>query len=51
MFWTFLQSFSFIPLMASEEMIFKKIFFHKFIFSVAMATDQIQQFGQNSYVW
>ena len=22
-----------------------------FIFSVAMATNQIQQFGQNSYVW
>ena len=27
------------------------IFFRKFILSVAMATDQIQQFGQNSYVW
>ena len=27
------------------------IFFREFILSVAMATDQIQRFGQNSYVW
>ena len=26
-------------------------FFHKTILSVAMATNQIQQFGQKSYVW
>ena len=45
--WTLLQSFSFIPLMASEAMIF---FFREFIISVAMATNQIQRFGQNSYV-
>ena len=25
--------------------------FRKFIFSVVMATNQIQRFGQNSYVW
>ena len=50
MFWTFLQSFTFIPLLASEEMIFN-IFFQKLIISVAMATNQIQRFGQNSYVW
>ena len=36
------------PFMASEEMIF---FFRKFSVSVAMATNQIQQFGQNSYGW
>ena len=41
----FLQSFS----MASEEMMFE-YFFRKFSLSVAMATDQNQQFGQNSYV-
>ena len=27
------------------------IFFHKFNISVAMATNQIQRFGQNSYGW
>ena len=27
------------------------IFIRKFILSVAMPTNQIQQFGQNSYVW
>ena len=27
------------------------IFFRKFILSVAMATNQIQQYGQYSYVW
>ena len=27
------------------------IFFSRFIISVAMATNQIQTFGQNSYVW
>ena len=45
-----LQSFSFMPFMASKEMIFL-IFFREFILSVAMATNQIQWFGQNSYVW
>ena len=37
--------------MASEEKIFE-YFFGKFILSIAMAmaTNQIQQFGQNSYV-
>ena len=44
MLWTFLQSFSFIPLMASEA-IFLNIF-SKFVLS-----NQIQQFGQNLYVW
>ena len=43
-----LQSFSFMPLMASEEMIFF-IFFHEFILLVAMVTNKIQQFEQNSY--
>ena len=37
------------PPYASEEKIFEYIFFCKFILSVAMATNQIQQFGQNSY--
>ena len=27
------------------------IFFRKFILSVAIATNQIQRFGQNSYAW
>ena len=36
------------PPYASEEKIFE-YFFCKFILSVAMATNQIQQFGQNSY--
>ena len=40
-----MQSFSFIPLMASEKKIFK-YFFKKFSLSVAMATNQNQQFGQ-----
>ena len=35
-----MQSFSFIPLTASEE--------KKFILYVAMAANQIQRFGQNS---
>ena len=34
--------------MASEEMIFN--IFREFILSVAVATNQIQLFGQNSYV-
>ena len=38
---TFPQSFSFIPIIL--------IFFLQFNISVAMATKQIQQFGQNSY--
>ena len=42
--------FSFIPLMASEKKIFE-YFFQKFSLSVAMATNQNQQFGQNSYGW
>ena len=37
------------PLMASEEIFL--ILFRKFRISVAMATNQIQRFGQNSYVW
>ena len=41
------QSFSFIPLMASE----KKISSRKFDLSVAMATNQNQRFGQNSNGW
>ena len=44
---TFLQSFSFMLLRASDFL----IFFRKFILSFAMATNQIQQFEQNSYVW
>ena len=43
-----MQSFSFIPLMTSEKKIFK-YFFQKFNISVAMATNQNQSFGQNSY--
>ena len=44
-----MQSFSFIPLMTSEKKIFE-YFFRKFNISVsvAMATNQNQQFGQNS---
>ena len=42
--------FSFIPLMASEKKIFE-YFFQKFSLSVAMATNQNQRFGQNSYGW
>ena len=43
-----MQSFSFIPRTASEEKIFE-YFFRKFTLYVAMATKQIQRFGQNSY--
>ena len=43
--WTFLQSFSFIFLMASGEMTF---YFFAFSISVAMATNQIQWFGKKS---
>ena len=43
-----MQSFSFIPLMTSEKKIFE-YFFRKFKISVAIATNQNQQFGQNSY--
>ena len=50
MSWTFMQTFSFIPLMASEKKIFE-YFFRKFSFPVAMATNQNQQFWQNSYGW
>ena len=39
MSWTFMQSFSFIPLMAAEKKIFE-YFFRKFSPSVAMATNQ-----------
>ena len=49
MSWTFIQSFSFIPLMASEKIF--EYFFQKFSLSVAMATNQNQWFGQNSYGW
>ena len=45
-----MQSFSFIPLMASEKKIFEYLF-RKFSISVAMATKQIQRLGQNSYGW
>ena len=38
-----MQSFSFIPLTASEEKI------RKITLYVAMATNQIQRLGQNSY--
>ena len=48
MSWTCMQSFSFILLTASEEKIFD-YFFEKFTMYVAMATNQIQRFGQNSY--
>ena len=48
MLWAFLQSFSFIPIMASEEMIFEYLSL-LIAMAVAMATNQIQQFGQNSY--
>ena len=47
MSWTYMQSFSFIPITASEEKIF--FFFRKFTLYVAMTTNQIQRFGQNSY--
>ena len=40
-----MQSFSFIPLMASEKKIFE-YFFQTFSLSVAMATNQNQRFGQ-----
>ena len=36
--------------MASEKKIFE-YFFQKFSLSVAMATNQNQQIGQNSYGW
>ena len=45
---TILQSFSFIPQTATEELIFEKKN-QKFTLYVAMATNQIQRFGQNSY--
>ena len=44
-----MQSFSFIPLMASEKTIFEYLF-RKFSLSVAMATNQNQHFGQNSWL-
>ena len=43
-----MQSFSFIPLMASEKKTFEYLF-RKFSLSVAMATNQNQRLGQNSY--
>ena len=46
MLWTCLQSFRFIPFMASEEML-SEYCFRKFRLSVAMATNQIQRSGQN----
>ena len=42
--------FQLIPLTASEEMNFE-CFFREFILSVAIATNQIQLFGEDSYVW
>ena len=45
-----MQSISFNSLMASEKKIFE-YFFRKFSLSVAMATNQNQRFGQNSYGW
>ena len=39
-----MQGLSFIPIMISEETVFRK-----FTLYVAMATNQIQRFGQNSY--
>ena len=48
---TFMQGFSFITLMASEKKIFEYFFFQNFSLSVAMATNQIQRFGQNAYGW
>ena len=45
----FLQSFSFIPHIASEELIFN--IFRKFGLLVAMTTDQIGRFGQTVYIW
>ena len=44
------ERFSFIPLMASEKKTFDS-FPRKFSLSVAMATNQNQRFGQNSYDW
>ena len=41
MSWTFMQSFSFIPIMASEKKIFE-YFFRKFSLLAAMATNQNQ---------
>ena len=41
-------NFKFHPFTASEEKIFL-IFFWKFSLYIAMATNQIQRFGQNSY--
>ena len=49
MSWTFKQSFSFIPIMASEKTVFEFFFFRKFSLLVAMAMNQKQQIGQNSY--
>ena len=54
MLWTFLKSVSFIPLMTTEEKTFECffffVFFYKFSVSVALATNQIQMFGQNWYL-
>ena len=47
--WTILQSFSFIPLLAFEELIF--YFFCKFNLSAAIATNQIERFGLKWYAW
>ena len=47
---TILQSFSFIPYTASEELIFL-IFFCKFFLLVAMVTNQIMWLQQKSDVW
>ena len=42
--------FQFYPLMASEELMFL-YFIRKVSLSVAMATNQIEGFGLNWYVW
>ena len=46
MLWTYLQSFSFIPHIASEEF----LFLQKFSFLVATTTNQIERFGHKVIV-
>ena len=50
MSWIFVQCFGFIPLIASEKMIFEYFFFRKFSLSVATATNQNQRFDQK-FTW
>ena len=49
MLWTFVKSFSFIALIASEELIFLNIF-KNFSLSIAMTTNEIVGFVQKNYV-